>query len=238
MGLRALRGLPQWSRDLLRQGEAELLSRGSRFKPAVFRLPRPDGKGACIVKDCRPVPAWSRPLARWLMRREARLLARLSGLEGFPPPLATIDADAFAVAQLPGEPLSEERFRSAPRELAEQLRGHVERMHERGVYHLDLRQRQNLLVDADGRLQVIDFGAGMAPWGPCRWLFGPLLAVSDRQAALKYLARFAPEEMSVAEARSFLRFLRWRKAWFLSPYRDNGEAERVRAHLQRADVGA
>ena len=104
-------------------------------------------------------------------------------------------------------------------------------MHERGVYHLDLRQRQNLLVDEEGTLDVVDFGAALAPRGPLRWLFGPVLGSVDRQAALKYLARFAPSELTVEEARRFLRGLVWRKLWIVSPYYDRGEAAAVRRRL-------
>lgn len=208
-----------------------LLSRGSRFKPAVLRAEAPDGSGAVIIKDCATVPAWSRPIARWLMRREARMLGCLKGLDGFPQLRARIDADSYAVSELAGEPLDREHVEAAPRSIATQLRNRVAAMHERGVYHLDLRQRQNLLVDEEGTLDVVDFGAALAPRGPLRWLFGPVLGSVDRQAALKYLARFAPSELTVEEARRFLRGLFWRKLWIVSPYYDRGEAAAVRRRL-------
>lgn len=228
---RALRGLPSWPRAGGDGPPGELLSRGSRFKPAVYRADAPDGSGEVILKDCATVPAWSRPLARWLMRREARMLGRLHGLEGFPPLRARIDRDSYAVGALAGQALDREHVEADPRGLADQLRQRVEAMHARGVYHLDLRQRQNLLVDEEGTLNVVDFGAALAPWGPARWIFGALLASVDRAAALKYLARYAPQELTEEEARRFLRGLFWRRLWIFSPYHDHGEADAVRRRL-------
>jgi len=228
---RALRGLPAWPRQADEEASRHLLSRGSRFKPAVFAAPGPDGTN-WVIKDCAGVPAWSRPLARWLMRREAALLGRLDGLDGFPRLVARIDANAYACSLLAGEPLDRPHVEADPRGLATQLRERVAAMHARGVYHLDLRQRQNLLVDADGRLRVIDFGAGAAPRGPLRWVLGPVLARVDRQAILKYLARWAPQAMSEAEARAYLRSRFWRRLWIFSPFHDHGEGAAVRRRLR------
>ncbi len=228
---RALRELPVWPRAGKGEALGTLLSRGSRFKPAVLRAEAPDGSGTVILKDCATVPAWSRPIARWLMRREARMLGRLRGLDGFPQLCARIDVDSYAVSELAGEPLDGKHVEAAPRSIATQLRDRVAAMHARGVFHLDLRQRQNLLVDEDGTLNVVDFGAALAPLGPLRWIFGPLLGSVDQQAALKYLARFAPSELTVEEAHRFLRGLFWRKLWIVSPYYDNGEAAAVRKRL-------
>lgn len=209
----------------------ELLSRGSRFKPAVHRLALgPDS--ACVVKDVREVPAWSRPLARWLMGRELRILRALEGVEGVPQIVAEVDRDAFALAVLPGEPLTPAAFEAHPRSLAADLRAITGSMHERGVYHLDLRQRQNLLVDGD-RLSVVDFGAAWKPRVWSAWLLAPVFRWVDRQAVLKYVARHAPQELGYREARSVIRFLRLRRLWFVSPHNDAGEWGAARDRVRR-----
>ena len=228
---RALRRLPTWPQQFRADGERRLLSRGSRLKPAVYAMQGPDGRPV-VIKDCAGIPAWSRPLARWLMRREAHLLGLLDGLEGFPQLVARLDRDGYACTVLEGEPLDRPHVAADPRGLAAQLRERVRQMHARGVFHLDLRQRQNLLVSAEGRLQVIDFGAGAAPRGPLRWLLGPALARVDRQAVLKYLARWAPAALTVEEARAYLRARFWRRLWVFSPFRDHGEGAAVRQRLR------
>ncbi|MCH2101332.1 MAG: hypothetical protein MK209_05380 [Planctomycetes bacterium] len=218
-------------RATLKVAPRELLSRGSRFKPAVHRVMPAEGV-PCVVKDASEVPAWSRPFARWLMGRERRILRTLAGVDGVPQLLAEIDRDAFALAVLPGEPLTPAAFEAHPQSLADNLRTMTRAIHERGVYHLDLRQRQNLLVDED-RLSVVDFGAAWKPRIWSAWLLAPIFRWVDRQAVLKYVARYAPQELGYQEARSVLRFLRLRRLWFVSPHNDAGEWRAAKERVER-----
>jgi len=187
--------------------------------------------GPVAVFDCVELPAAGRFLARWLLRRERRALERLRGLPGVPQVEAVVDRDAFAVSWLEGRPLDRETFQGDPHGLAGQLRRILEQLHQRRVFHLDLRQRQNLLVDGAGQLSVVDFGASLALGPVTGLLLGRLLGWVDRQAALKYLARYAPEELSPEEARAVLRGLRWRRLWIFSPYRERGERAGARRRL-------
>ena len=218
-------------RAALEAAPRELLSRGSRFKPAVHRVTTADGT-VCVVKDVREVPGWSRPLARWLMGRERRILRALEGVEGVPQLLAEVDRHAFALAVLPGEPLTPAAFEAHPSTLAADLRRITQAMHARGVYHLDLRQRQNLLVDGE-HLAVVDFGAAWKPRVWSAWLLAPIFGWVDRQAVLKYVARHAPQDLGYEEARSVLRFLRWRRLWFVSPHNDAGEWGAAKERIAR-----
>lgn len=219
-------------RAALASAPRELLSRGSRFKPAVHRID--DATQAWVVKDVREVPAWSRPLARWLMRREWKVLEALAGVPGVPVLGPQIDRDAFAMELLPGAPLHAQAFEAAPDALAADLRRIVDAMHARGVFHLDLRQRQNLLVDGE-TLYVVDFGAAWRPRGPVRWLLGGIFGWIDRQAVLKYVARHAPDRLTRDEARAVLRYLRFRRWWIFSPHGDGGERAAAQARLARDD---
>lgn len=229
-------GAPVLDRRALAGLSRAVLSRGSRFKPEVARIEL--AAGPAILKDCAVLPGWSRPLARWLMRRELRAIARLAGLPGFPQILARVDRDAALIGLLPGRPLTGEDFAAAPRHWAGLLRARIAAMHARQVYHLDLRQPQNLLVDGED-LQIVDFGAGHAPGPAGRLLFAPLLRWVDRQAVLKYLSRYAPQEMGVEEARAYLRGLYWRRLWVFSPHRNRGAEAAVRRRLRELqDVSA
>lgn len=217
--------LASWSRALYEAADRRLLSRDSSWKPAVWLVQKGPGGEARIVKDARQLPWYSRWLATLLGSREARILRKLEGLSSVPQLLERIDRHAFSMNVLDGEPLTPEVFALAPRRFADQLLAHADAIHERGVYHLDLRQRQNLLVGAGLQLQVVDFGAAWAPWPPLRWLLGRVLRGVDRSAAWKYLARFAPEELRAEEAEALWRGLRWRKLWIFSPYRSRGIEE-------------
>ncbi|TDJ67333.1 MAG: hypothetical protein E2O39_14950 [Planctomycetota bacterium] len=214
---------PQWTRATFETLPHRRLSRGSRLKPAVWHVDGP--AGPVLVKDTAQLPAAGRWIGRWLLNREAGLMRRLAELPEVPDVLARIDRDALVYSLVPGEPLDRERFRVDPADLTSRLREIVRRMHARGVYHLDLHQRQNILVGAGGELHLVDFGAAVAlgPFG--RALLGPLLAWVDGQAVLKYLARFAPECLTRDEARQVLRFRRWRKLWILAPRHSRRERD-------------
>ncbi len=216
-------------------GARVLLSRGSRFKPSVWRL---DGDPACIVKDAATVPRGSRFLARWLLRRERRALCRLQGVEGVPQLLGDLDPNAFAQSLLPGKALEAAAFASAPRRRAASMRRIIAQMHQRRVYHLDLRQRQNVLYHGEDGVVLVDFGAAFAPGPLAVFLFGWLLRWVDRQAVLKFLVRHAPEALTQAEARSVLRTLRLRRLWVFSPHQDHGERAAARARLRQCDEEA
>lgn len=226
-------GAPRLDRSALAGLSRVVLSRGSRFKPEVARIEL--AAGPVILKDCAGLPGWSRPLARWLMRRELDIFARLRGLPGFPQVLAAVDADAALVALLPGRPLTGEDFAADPQAWAGRLRARVAAMHARGVHHLDLRQPQNLLVDG-AELNVVDFGAGHACGAIGRVTWAPLLRWVDRQAVLKYLSRYAPQEMDRAECRAYLRGLLWRRLWIFSPHRNRGAEAAVRRRLRELEA--
>jgi serine/threonine protein kinase len=68
-------------------------------------------------------------------------------------------------------------------------------MHARGVAHLDLRHRSNVLLAADGSPVLIDFGSAVClrPGGLAARLVLPLLARVDRGALRKWRAKLAAQ---------------------------------------------
>jgi hypothetical protein len=206
------------------KAERSLLSRGSKCKPAVWSVKSPQG-GMVIVKDAQNSTWLWRPLARYLLFRELRALKRIQGLQRVPQYLGRLDGCAFAMSSLEGQPLDKEGFLRSPRVFADALAAIARSIHQRGVFHLDLRQRQNVLVGPDGLPNVVDFGGALTPGGLGLRLWGRLLAWVDLQAPWKFLARWAAEEMTQEEARALVRAQRWRRLWVLSPHRDDGEWE-------------
>jgi predicted Ser/Thr protein kinase len=217
------------TRDELERLPSELLRPASGVKPSVARVET--AAGPIVVKDVRPARGARRTLARWLLGRERRALERVAGLEGCPRLLGRIDRDALAMSWVAGRPLDEELFRGRPRAFVSELLALIDALHARGVYHLDLHQRRNLLVDPKGRLHVVDFGAALVPGRMLRALLGPLLRHVDRQAPYKHLAHFAPEELTVEEARAVLRQRRLRRLW---PFTRSGPAVALAARARLA----
>jgi tRNA A-37 threonylcarbamoyl transferase component Bud32 len=91
-------------------------------------------------------------------------------------------------------------------------------IHARGVAHIDLRKRDNILVQADGTPCIIDFNASFcfepATLG-ARLLF-PLLRRIDDSAVLKWKSRLAPELMTPAEWKEHRRMTLLRRLWIFN----------------------
>lgn len=206
---------PVLDREALERLPRQQLGRPSAFKPAVWRVAAPGG--TLIVKDVLHSPGWARWIARAMLRRERKILARLREVQGVPHLAGRIDRDAIALTWVPGRQLDKRIFRARPRDLMRQMEELTERLHTAGVFHLDLHQRNNFLVDERGRLSIVDFGSAVAPGRLTRALFGRYFRRSDQHAGYKFLARFAPEELTDDEARVVLRQRALRKLWFFTP---------------------
>lgn len=208
----------------------QCLSRGSRWKPAVWQLQYSDGSTR-LRKEVASLPMRGRWLARWLLHRERRVLATLEGLAGIPRLLES-SRDHWDCEFIQGQVLERQIFSSEPRRLADELFHILQAIHQRGVYHLDLRQKQNILVDEVGRLTLVDFGASFRCGTLSRLWLGPLLSWVDRQAVLKYLARYAPDALRPEEAKAVMKAQRLRRFWVFSKHRPRGEKEAAARRLR------
>lgn len=115
---------------------------------------RPGDSPPVIVRNAGKAHWWVRPLARYLLRREATALAALDGLDGVPQ-LVDIKKDILIRSYLDGAPMQEAEPREATwfNAAARLLR----QMHCAGVVHNDLAKEPNLLVLNDGSPAIIDF---------------------------------------------------------------------------------
>jgi hypothetical protein len=232
MSGRLMDGLSDLDRAAYEGLPRSALGKRSGFKPAVWRVET--FAGPVVVKDARHVKLPGRWIARWLVGRERAVLSRIATIVGVPQLVARIDQDAFVLTFLPGSPLDAPTFRARPREICEQLAAITDGIHRCGVFHLDLHQRTNLLVDDDGRLHVVDFNAAIVVGPLTRHLAGRILGCLDRYAPYKYLARFAPEELTYSEARWVARRQAIRRLWpFWRPSKRELQAARMRAAALR-----
>jgi hypothetical protein len=147
-----------------------------------------DPKTPVIRRVVSAAPWWSRPLARFLARREIRALSRVQHVEGAPRLIAT-DKDGLFRSWTEGTPLHLARpadhafYRDAHRLLRALRRA--------GVTHNDLAKPQNWLMTPAGRAAVIDFQ--LASRHRRRgWLFH-VMAYEDLRHLLKQKHAFAPE---------------------------------------------
>jgi hypothetical protein len=180
-------------RQMLAWVEPTPLQRGTGRKPDVLRFELP--AGSVVVKDFAARAPWLRAtLGRWLIARELRAYRALAGHPNVPRLIARIDAHAFALEHRPGRRLSRRRAAELAPDFLKQLEAAVHGLHARGVVHLDLRHRSNVLADADGAPVLIDFASAvcLAPnrW-PQRWLLRAFPRI-DEAALAKWRTKFGP----------------------------------------------
>ncbi len=180
-------------RERLAEGRVEVLARGGRWKPDVSLVEV--GGRRLVVKDfAARSPVVRALVGRWATSREVRAWRALAGHPAVPAFVTRIDALAFAVEHREGERLSGRLLETLPAEFGDRLAAALAEMHRRGVVHLDLRHRSNVLVGRGGEPVLLDFGSALC-FRPgslaARWLL-PLLARLDRVALAKWRARLQP----------------------------------------------
>lgn len=170
----------------------DVLQHGAGRKPDV-RLEAWDGRPV-VVKDFAARAPWLRAtLGRWLVAREVRAYRKLAGHPDVPRLRARLGPHAFAVEHRPGRRLSRQRAAELPADFLPRLARAVAELHARGVVHLDLRHRSNVLVAADGAPVLIDFASAVC-LRPGRWPDRVLLrwlARVDERALAKWRAKLA-----------------------------------------------
>jgi len=159
-----------------------------------------------IVKEVMGSP-FIRKLRRWMIRREYEVYYRLGGITGIPRCFGLINGDRLLLEFIEGQPL-----RLSANELADrdgffsELLELILAIHQAGVAHSDMKRKENILVNNEGKPYLIDFGSAIVrkdlggPWN--RWLFS-LACKIDLNAWVKhkYLGRY--DEISTADAQYF-----------------------------------
>jgi RIO-like serine/threonine protein kinase len=170
-----------------------------------------------IIKDVRKRNFFFRwTLSWWLIQREWKIYAKLDGIKGVPRPLKRIDRFAFALELIPGKPIG--RNENLPPSFFSNLRGILEEIHRRGVAHLDLRHKGNILVSDTGEPFLIDFNSSISlkVGGLLYRYFFPIFRWVDYGGFLKLKERVSPSSMTPEETLFLKRFNRLRKLWIFN----------------------
>jgi tRNA A-37 threonylcarbamoyl transferase component Bud32 len=201
-----------------RPGAATLIRRGGRFKADIKHVRA--GGSVAILKDFSGKPWAARLLGRLQIARELRALDRLRGLPGIPACGGRAGRYGLLIERVEGERITRWCERNPERRAAlfARLDRLVAAIHARGVVHVDLRKRDNILVTPTGRPYLIDFNASFR-FDRGRAAGRALLAIArrvDTQAILKWKARLAPALLRPAEARSARRMNALRRLWIFN----------------------
>jgi RIO-like serine/threonine protein kinase len=206
---------PGPTRSELAVGRESALVHGSATKADVWIARVADGRRV-VVKDF----ANKRFLVRWWgrlqNRREARFLALLDDVEGVPKLVGHPDPDAIVIEYLDGTELYLYEGHPDGARFYEGLERIAEAARRRGVFHNDLRGRENVLVvDGFTRIAVVDWAAALR-LDPDSRLVAPLralLRVVDRSALIKWKIMLDPDEVTDDDRAFLRRFWAWRRLW-------------------------
>jgi RIO-like serine/threonine protein kinase len=199
-----------WTLETIERGTVKLLGKQGMFRPTV-RLVVPE-KTPFVAKDyraCTPLYRWT--IGAWNLRRERSALDRLRGVDGIPEIEARVGRWVLVLTHFRGRDLGKTKKRRQTPEFFDELMRLVDTMHARGVVHLDLRQRRNVLVRPGRHPAVIDFGSSLCLSPGSKLL--RLLARIDRSGVLKYKQRANPGALTREEARMLRKVERRRSLW-------------------------
>ena len=186
----------------------ELISTG--YQGAVYKSPAGGAvpqdewpeSGYIIIKEAHGVGI-ARFFRRAMIRREYRVYQRLKHVPGVPRCYGLRDADHLML-----EYVDSESLRAADKSLADhdefyaRLRDIIREVHAAGVAHNDLKRKNNMLVSADGRPYLIDFGTAVFRKPNGGFLNRRLFAIAcqlDLNAWIKHKYRGRFDEVSAAD---------------------------------------
>lgn len=196
----------------LRARAVKTFRHGGGSRPDVLLI-RSNGEEA-VLKDYGKADPWFRRVVGPLSaRREARALDQLQGVRGVPRLLRRVGRDALLLEYVPGTSARQVPPGGLTPPFFEHFYRLVDRLHESGVAHCDLRSQGNILVGADGEPYVVDFAAHFRrgrSWNLItRWLYAKFCE-ADRVAVARLKKSHAPELLTETERQALSRD---RKTW-------------------------
>jgi len=180
--------------------------------------------GRVILKLQRQADFFGLPLAwigRFLVRREARLLARSQSVPGVPRYCGTWGETGLVHAYVAGHPLGRQDVVND--EFFPRLDAMLDEIHGMDMAYVDLEKRENILLGDDGRPYLIDFqiswcldsDSHSTSW-PARKIL-TILQTADRYHLLKHWRRARPDQLSdeqIAESSRPPFWIAWHRLLF------------------------
>ena len=191
------------------------LVKGRAGKPDLNRVEV--GDRILMVKDVRRKNFFFRwTLGLWLIHKEWKIYSRLVGMNGIPRAVERIDRFAFAMEFVPGKPI--QRGEVLPPSFFSRLERVLREIHSKGVVHLDLRHKGNILLSENGEPFLIDFNSSLffKEKGILRRVLFPILQWVDYGGLLKLKQRVSPSSMTSEELSFLKRFNKLRRLWIFS----------------------
>jgi len=146
-------------------------------------------------------------IGRFLLWRESYVYKRLKGIKGVPAFYRKISGLALVVSKAPGKDL--EHFsegESLNLEFFQKLIRLIQKCHEHGVAHCDLKRSSNILIDESGNPHLLDWAAAILEKEFCLYpltiIYKKFIA-DDFKAVIKLKMRYCPQEITDEEKRNY-----------------------------------
>ena len=194
--------------------DVRLLKRGSPGNADIYAASA--GGGPVIVKDFTAKSFLVRRLVGPLsVRREARAYRALVGVGGIAELHETGHPLRLAVTRIDGTALSSAAPGSLPPAVFVRLGATVSELHRRGLVHLDLAHRGNIILAPDGTPWLIDLASCLdLSWlGPIGRMLARTLGFFDRASVAKWKQQLCTAPLDTREARDLNRLLAMARLW-------------------------
>jgi len=182
------------------------------MKPDIFIVERE--QQFLVAKDFRN-KGWT---ARYIwgtlnIMYEKFLLNKLKSVSQIPKIIGLEDYNCLLISYIDGNEIKKCRHLLSENFFS-QLLQIADNLHSKGVLHLDLGHKSNIMVDRDGNPAIIDFNASL--YLPPNAFFRPLinlLAKIDKYSILRLKVKYRPQDSDPAEMKRVKIFLQLRKLW-------------------------
>lgn len=188
-----------------------ILQRTSSSLKATVFITRINGK-CVVVKDYSESHPFIRgTLCRWFLQREIRAIKRLRLHPGVPEVLGKYGRYGFVLEMIEGKVLDEKTLKNNTR-LIHKLEQTIQKMHQYGVTHNDIRNK-NLILGEDQNLYIVDFASAISMPKSALSISYPLFSLarlSDRIKVVRFKLASKTETLNAKDKR-LLKFVAFSK---------------------------
>ena len=180
-----------------------ILRKHTGTRPVIWRIEENGIKA--IVKDFSFNNFWFRNIfGRFLIWREKKAYKIIEGLSGVPAFFGSLGGIALIIEEIQGTDIGgiEVIGTTLDEKFFRDLKKLIDRFHDRGIAHCDLKRTPNILFGDDGNPYIIDWAASISI---SEFRFFPLNLIYERflqddlNAVTKIKMRCCPENVSLEE---------------------------------------
>jgi RIO-like serine/threonine protein kinase len=178
-----------------------ILRKPTSTRPVIWQIEENGVKA--IVKDFSLNSFWFRNIiGRFLVWREKKAYKRLEGFSGVPALFSSIRGIALVIEEIQGADIGSINIKNLDEKFFRDLENLIDRIHDRGIVHCDLKRAPNIMIGNDGNIYIIDWAASISK---SEFNFFPLNLIykrfvqDDLNAIIKIRLKWQPDSVNPEE---------------------------------------